>query len=358
MGCWFCFCREMEQQLYDRYYDGWSRDLVRPCCPDDYRKLFDRAFGSDRPSDDWNVRCLRHGLPFNMGSKAETFCVEDRDHDVIAPVLELFREYNVPVIFETKSHFIGISKYLDIIKDLRCAVIVAIMGGTDTLNYVLEPRAPSPSMRWDMVKELNRLGIWCGVRWEPILYGINSKDEYLQAYAEKARDTGTKHVSLFNYRTSNWKLAKEEFERRGFNYVKMLEGNLDENWRPIGARFFGYLRECGVAASSPDFVNFPFDSDCESCCGTDKLFTPYRFTFQHACRLIMNNGSVSWDDMEEIDFREPESYERMKSGWNGGGQYYSLSDSPQIIVLDKDKAGRNIYGRKDVEAPVKKGLFF
>jgi hypothetical protein len=263
----------------------------------------------------------------------------------VVKVLELFKEYNVPIIFETKSHFIGMSRYLDIIKDLNCAVIVAIMGGSDTLNYKLEPGAPPASMRWNLVRELNRLGIWCGVRWEPIMYGINSKDEFLEGYAKNAKQYGAKHVSLYNYRTSNYKIAQKEFEDRGYNYVKMLEGNLDENWTPIGKKIFQFMNQYGVKASSPDFVNFPFDSACESCCGIDGLFIPYEFTFQHACQLILKKGSVCWDDMENISFKNPDAYTRMKMGWNGGGQYYNLKDSTQIQVLDKDVHGFNIYGQ-------------
>ncbi len=128
------FCREMEEGLYNKYYNGWSRDLVRPCDPEDYRKLFDRAFGTDKSTTNWIILCLRQGLPFNMGSKAETFPVEDFKYNVTEQVLRLFLEYKVPVIFETKSHFLGLERYLDIIRELHCAVIVAIMGGTDTLN--------------------------------------------------------------------------------------------------------------------------------------------------------------------------------------------------------------------------------
>lgn len=357
MGCWFCFCREMEQVFYNKYYQGWNSHIVRPCDPDDYKKLFDRAFGNDKETDDWKIKCLRQGLPFNMGSKAETFAVEDFEFDVVVKVLELFREYKVPVIFETKSHYIGLQRYLDIIKDLNCAVIVAIMGGSDTLNYKLEPGAPPATMRWNLVKELNRRNIWTGVRWEPIMYGINSRDSILSDFATKAKENKAKHVSLYNYRTSNWKIAKKQFEKRGWNYVKMLEGNLDENWRPIGKKFFEYLQNEGVRASSPDFVNFPFDNSCESCCGVDELFKPYEFTFQHACRLIKEKGFVCWDDMENVTFREPEAYERMKKVWNGGGQYYSLADSPEIVVLDVDSSGRNIYGKKSGNDHRRKTLF-
>lgn len=345
-GCWWCFCREMEEGLYKKYYDGWSRDLVRPCDPDDYKKLFDQAFGSDKKTTNWNILCLRRGLPFNMGSKAETFCHEDLSENVVVPVLELFREYKVPVIFETKTHYIGLHRYLDIIKDLNVAVIVSIMGGSDTLNYKLEPGVPTASSRWYLVKELVRRGIWTGVRWEPIMAGINNKPDQLKFFAEMARRSGAKHASIYNYRTSNYKIAMKEFESRGYNYAKMLRGNLDENWKTVGDYLFRELKERGVAVSTPDFVNFPFDNDRESCCGVDGLFVPYEFTFQHACRLIKEKGSVSWDDMEEIDFREPESYKRMKSIWNGRGKgYFTLKDSPGIIVLDRDRKGYNVYGR-------------
>jgi DNA repair photolyase len=358
MGCWWCFCREMEEQLYNRYYTGWSRELVRPCSVKDYEILFERAFGTDKPSTNWIIQCLRYGLPFNMGSKAETFCIEDRKFDVVAPVLELFKKYKIPLIIETKSHYIGLKKYLSILQGMRVAVIVAIMGGSDTLNFKLEPGAPHASMRWKLVEELNERGIWTAVRWEPILIGINSGEEIFCQYAQQAVKAKAKHISFYNYRTSNAQIAQKEFEKRGYNYIKLLENNLDENWRPIGKRFFEIMREYNIPTSSPDFVNFPFDSDCESCCGVDVLFKPYEFTFQHACTIIENKGFVCWADMEEVSFKNPDAYERMKSVWNGKGQYYSLADSPEIFVLEKDKNGMNIYGRKSSSQKKKEGLVF
>ena len=51
--------------------------------------------------------------------------------------------------------------------------------------------------------------------------------------------------------------------------------------------------------------------------------------------------------MRNIEFREPASYRRMRRSWNGGGHYYSLADSPDVVVLDRDKNGMNIYGAED-----------
>ena len=291
-----------------------------------------------------------------MGSKAETFCNEDFTFDIVAKVLEIFKEYQVPMIIETKSHYIGLKRYLDILKDMNVAVIVAIMGGSDTLNYKLEPGAPPASTRWALVKELNEYDIWTGVRWEPILGGINSSDSDFEGYAEMAYRCHAKHVSFYNYRTSNAKIAQKEFESRGYNYIKILENNLDEKWRPTGMRLLEKLRAKGVPASSPDFINFPFSNSCESCCGVDGLFTPYEFTFQHACKIIEKKGFVCWDDMEAITFREPEAYERMKKVWNGGGQYFSLADSPYIWAPEKDKRGMNIYYKITIVEEERKGI--
>jgi DNA repair photolyase len=361
MGCWWCFCCETAEELYTKYYDGWSRDLVRPSEPIFFKKLFDKAFGSDKKTNDWTIECLRYGLPFNMGSKSEVFCIEDREENIVVPILKLFREYNVPVIFETKSQFIGMRRYLDIIKDLNCAIIVSILGGTDTLNAVLEPFAPPPSMRWAMVRELTDMGLWVGVRWEPILPGINSSDEVLEDYVNRCLINKAKHISMFNYRTSNARIAKEQFESRGFNYIKMLKGNLDENWRPIGQKFFNCAKAKGVPISTPDVVNFPFDSDCISCCGVDGLFKPYLLNLQYLLHLIKTKGFVSWDDVEEIEFKEPKAFERLKGMWNKkGGMYYSIGDCRGVKVLDVDHNGFNIYGRSEEKKKLnrKKGLLY
>lgn len=358
VGCFFCFCREMEEELYSKYYDGWTRNLVRSCDPEEFRKLFNRAFGSDKPSDNWFIECLRHGLPFNMGSKSEIFCKEDFNENIVVPVLEIFREYKVPMIIETKSHYVGLQRYIDLLKDMNVVIIVSIMGGTDTLNYKLESNSPVASMRWALVKELNSKGIRTGVRWEPILIGINSKDEYLEDYAKNALQSGAFHVSFYNYRSSNPKKAQEEFEKRGYDYIRLLERNLDEGWRVVGEKFKGYLTKYGVPNSTPDFVNFPFSNSCESCCGVDRWFTPYQFTFQHACKIIQEKGSVSWEDMENISFREPEAYWRLKKIWNGGHGYFTLKDSPEIEILSKDKNRMNIYGRRNLYIEKKReGIF-
>jgi len=285
-------------------------------------------------------------LPVTLGGKSEPFL--DIHVDEVERVLELFVEYRVPLVINTKTVWVGLSRYFELLKRMSaCAVIVSIMGGSDSLVYRLEPGLPVASQRWQLVEELNRQGIWCGVRWEPILGGINDGEEVLEDFAKKASRYGAKHVSFYPYRSSNYRLAKKEFESRGFNYRKVLEGALDENWRKIGSLFFGLLRRYGVRASSPDFVNFPFDSDCESCCGTDGVVKSYPFTFQRACLEIKRKGWVSWEDMERIDFRHPKFYKLAKSCWNGGGSIFTLADSPAVKVVSKDRNGMNVYGRKE-----------
>jgi len=90
----------------------------------------------------------------------------------------------------------------------------------------------------------------------------------------------------------------------------------------------------------------------------DGLFVRYQFTFQYACRLIKEKGYVCWDDMEAVEFRESNSYDRIKNNWNGG-DVYSLYDSPDIAVEDVDKNGMNIYVKSsEASTNTKKGFFF
>lgn len=330
---------------------------MRPSSLEDWERLFDRALGSDKPGT-WLIECLRHRLPFNMGSKAETFCREDLGEGLTEKVLSLFLRYDYPLILETKSHLVGLVRYTDLLKKMKVAVIVAQMGGSDTLAYQLEPGCAPPSMRWELVRQLNLMGIWTAVRWEPILMGINSSKDALVDFAEKAQRYGAQHVCWYNYRTSDPTAAFTAFESRGFDYAGMVEKNEGPAWIAVGETFVGELRSRGVPQSSPDFVNFPLSSDRESCCGVDGLFSSsYQFTLQHACAVIRQKGSVSWEDMEAVTFRHSESYNRLKRIWNGKHSegYYTLADARGIVVLDKDGQGQNVYSSGETN---REGRFF
>ena len=357
VGCWYCFCRELEAK-WNRGKPWWHPNLVRPSRYEDWVHLFE----THQTARSWEAECMRHRLPFNMGSKAETFCLEDQDYRLVERVLGLFHKYKYPIIFETKTHLAGLRRYREIIKELDAAVIVAQTGGSMTLAYRLEPGAPNPMLRWEFVQQMNEEGIWTAVRWEPILMSINSSVDVLEDFAKKAKKFRARHVSFFNYRTSDAKQALDNFEANGFDLGKVVEANDGPKWIETGRLFFKMLRDLGVPTSSPDFVNFPFDSSCESCCGVDDLFPGhiYQLTFQHACRLIKERGRVSWGDMEAVPLKHPESYARMKRIWNGERNegYYTMRDARGVVVLGKDGDGQNIYGRDGSEERPKTRTFF
>jgi DNA repair photolyase len=347
MGCWFCFCRELENRTYSKVYRNWKPGTVRTSDPDDFRKLFDRALGSDKPSTDWTIRCLREGVPFNMGSKAETFCYEDFRFNSVVPVLEVFRNYHYPIILETKSHFVGLKQYLDLIKEMNVAVIMAMMGGSGELISKLEPGVAPSSSRWQLVKQLNELGVWTGVRWEPVLIGINSTDNDFENFAKWCARSHAKHASVYNYRSSDTKAALMEFETRGFDYIKLLQRNETE-WPERGKKLVQYLKQYKVPVSSPDFVNLGFENDCVSCCGLDQKFgLKYKLSWMYAVKLIKQNGSVHFSELADLTFKHPEHFEVMRESWNGSNKIWTLKDSPEIEVQGYDKAGFAIYGRRE-----------
>jgi hypothetical protein len=270
---------------------------------------------------------------------------------LVEQLLELLIQYRIPVILETKHHYI--ERYLDWILELsrvsRVAVVIGVLGGSDALSASLEPNLPPPSVRWRLVKKLNQKGIWTAVKWEPVLHGVNDSEEVIEQFYRDAQRSGARHISFFNYRVTNWQRAYREFSQRGYDYEKILKGNYGPTWIRSGRLFFQFAKRYNIPTSTGDIINFPLSNDRESCCGVDGVFEgSYQFTLQRACFIIRRKGFVSWSDMEEITFRLPQTYELMKNLWNRSWRgYYSLADSPFLKIVDRDSNGFAVYAPND-----------
>jgi len=185
--------------------------------------------------------------------------------------------------------------------------------------------------------------------------GINSTKADFINYAKNCVQSGVKHVSVYNYRSSDYDAATVAFEARGFDFLKLVKRN-ESDWPKVGALFFDIMKQNKIPCSSPDFVNFGFSSDCVSCCGLDNKFgLKYKLNWMYALRLIKDNGSVRFQELADLKFKNPKSFELMKKSWNGSKSIWTLADSPDIEVIGEEK-GFFIYGRK--QGAIKAGSFF
>lgn len=348
--CIFCFCRELESTMMPAYWDNWTPNLVRPANLDYYRKMLDLAY-SDKPTKNLVALGLRKGIAFNLGSRAELWQEKEFETETTYQILELFKEYDHPIILQTKAQWCGCDKYVDLMKDMKIAVIISILGGGNILAQRLEPKAPPTDQRWRLVNYMNSQDIWTGVRWEPILPTINDDEKSLKAFARRAENNGAKHISWYNYRTSRRPMGKKMFEEAGFNFKKMWEKNKDKHWKDIGKRVIDIFNEKSTPHSTPDWINFPFDSHKISCCGIDDLFPKgyNKFTFQYACHILKVKGKVSWQDMvsaEPILYDEKE-FNLVKHLWRETDKnYYGMRDLYDEFKIDfagEDNDGMPIW---------------
>ena len=353
IDCTFCFCRELESTLMPAYYDGWSPNLIRPADLKYYKKMLALAY-SEKQTKNKVALGLRMGIAFGLGVRSEPFMLPiEREQRITLEILNLFKDYEHPVLLLVKSHLPAQEPYFSVLSEMKVATVMSIIAGDVKLIRKLEPKAPSSKQRWAAVKTLNDSGLWAGVKHEPTLPTINDSEQELRAYALEAVDSQCKHITFYNYHCSRPTMARARFEKVGLNWKKMMKANDDEPWKSNAKRILDLFKGYGVPTSTADWVNFPYDSDCESCCGLDLIFPNgfSKFTFRHACQVLKDKGKVEWADMTRAApaLYNQADFELMQSLWfEVNEKMYGMRDLYDNYYIDlagEDDEGLPIWKR-------------
>jgi len=352
--CTFCFCRELESTIFPAYYDNWTPNTVRPADLKQYEKMLALAY-SEKQTKNKIALGLRMGIAFGLGVRSEPFMLPiEREQEITLKILNLFKDYDHPVLLLVKSDLPAKSPYFDVISEMKAAPVISIIAGTPEKIRKLEPKAPTPKARWKAIKTLNDSGIWAAVKHEPVMPTINDSEEELRAYAEEAVESGCQHITFYNYHSSRRPMAKVKFEKAGFDFERMWKANADEPWKPNAQRIMKLFKSYGIPTSSADWVNMPYDSACESCCGIDLIWPDgfNKFTFRHACAVLKEKGEVRWKDMVEASpvLYNKKDYQLMKRLWNEVDEkMYGMRDLYDNFYIDaagEDSDGMVIWKRR------------
>jgi DNA repair photolyase len=133
----------------------------------------------------------------------------ERDMQFTRRCLEEFQGRNLRILIITKSDLV--LRDLELLKRLRCVVTMTITTLDDGLARRLEPGAPLPSRRLDVVEKFSSEGIMVGVRIDPIIPYLN--DEGVMDLLREIRDAGAVHVtfSTFKPRSDSWTRIEKTF---------------------------------------------------------------------------------------------------------------------------------------------------
>jgi DNA repair photolyase len=184
MACKFCFARKTHEYLdLDSGHDFDSQIVVKTNVGEVLRRELARpSWQHEHVAMGTNVDCYQR--------------VEGR--------YQLMRDI-IPALTEAANPFSILTKGALILRDLDLLEAAAqvtdvsaalSIGSVDReLRGKVEPGAPPPARRLDVVRQLNEAGIPCGVLMAPILPFLSDSDEQLAATVEAIAAAGAAYVS-------------------------------------------------------------------------------------------------------------------------------------------------------------------
>lgn len=155
-----------------------------------------------------DLRKIPEDTLISMSNSSDPYPPMERRLRLTRRCLEEFRGRNLKILIVTKGD--SILRDIDLLQELRAAVTVTITTLDDEIAGRLEPKAPKPMRRLEIIEELTAHGIPVGLRLDPIIPGITDNIEELLTEARRA---GVIHVvsSTFKPRWDSWLRISKAF---------------------------------------------------------------------------------------------------------------------------------------------------
>ncbi|MBP1645103.1 MAG: radical protein [Bacteroidetes bacterium] len=129
------------------------------------------------------------------GSMNDPYMPIEKEIRLTRKALELINKYKYPVHIITKSNLV--ERDIDLLEEISktySAVSFTITTFDDKLSNIIEPFAPSTSLRFNAIETLAKKGIYTGITLMPILPFINDNIENIKSIIHKAKDSGASYI--------------------------------------------------------------------------------------------------------------------------------------------------------------------
>ena len=164
-------------------YGRWYRVGQPPASTGLLLKYWEKIAGKlsrvDAPKPYFRLATLTE--PFQEG-------VEDK-YMVSYKMIELAHQYHIPLVINTKSVLVTKSPWIDLLIKMSEEKLVLIQVSlsfiSDDVALTLEPRAPSPTRRLEVIDKLREHGIPVVLRLQPLIPGF--EDEHLSVLREASK---------------------------------------------------------------------------------------------------------------------------------------------------------------------------
>lgn len=340
-NCKFCFVKETEEN-FKNFPVAEATNLKT------IEGAFAKAF-SEKEYNDPVVVSIKNRLPLGVGSRCDPFQNEELKLEQTLKILKIAKDYNYPVIINTKFSRVAMDKYLKILGELENpTVIINLLNSDQQTSTRLEPEVSPQMDRWAALEYLNHLGIRADLRIAPLLPDINDSEKRIKNGMRKAKKKGVKFVAVEYYHLRYPNIANVHFKEAGIEFEPIYNTVTKKGYFTKKAEIFSEsAKELGLKVAFPDWIEAPFSSDLEACCGTSDRYNYYKCTFQHALKLL-EKGKLDWKSyVKSIDFFLEKDEEKMKELWRKKSIHWSLWDLDQVKIIEYDSEGLPIFKRED-----------
>ena len=133
--------------------------------------------------------------PFAIGTNTDPYQPIERDHILMRPILQVLSDFRHPVWITTRGT--TVERDIDLIAPLAAqglaAVSISVTTLDDALARKMEPRAPAPRRRLQMIERLARAGIPVRIQVSPLIPALT--DHELEGILQAGRDAGATYAN-------------------------------------------------------------------------------------------------------------------------------------------------------------------
>lgn len=186
-GCIYCFARPTHAYLnLSPGLDFETRLIARP----GIAEVLERELR--RPS--YKV------APVAMGTNTDPYQPIEREYGITRKVLGVLSDFGHPIWLTTRGT--TVERDIDLIAGMAARQLAVAAVSVTTLDEALarkmEPRAPSPKRRLQMIRRLSEAGIPVRIQVSPLIPGLT--DHELEAVMEAGRDAGARAANCIPLR--------------------------------------------------------------------------------------------------------------------------------------------------------------
>ena len=209
---------------------------------------------------------LRRKGVLRMGEWTDPYQPAEKKYRITKQILEILREHEFPFAIGTKSDLI--LRDLDLLSEasrkFHCVVALSFSTLDEKLGKLLEPNAPSPKRRLEVVRRLSEAGITTGIWLAPIFPYWTDSEEEIGRTVEAAVENGANFVLGAVYDNRNpilfKKFLEEHFTQFAQEYEKMYAKDRpchypDDEFYLLGLakKFISQCQKKGVERFLPHF---------------------------------------------------------------------------------------------------------